>query len=527
MKRTLVIHPFLFALFPILFIYAQNMEQLSLSQIWASVLVVLGLALVVLLLFALILRSAARAGMLLSLFLLLFFSYGVVHRALWVGRTEIPASYSQILLIVWAGIFVGGAALVIRLRRGLEEITKILNVVALILVTFSLVDIGLYEFKTRSALQEDDNAERIQLAQTRSVQVDALLDIYYIILDGYARADILEELYNYDNSEFLEYLDQKGFFVADESQANYSQTTLSLTSSLNLSYLDDLASRVGPESGDRHPLQRMFRSNTVVQFLKQQGYVIVAFPSGYTPTTLDEADVYMGSGPPWNELEIALLVNTPIPWFVLSQSQFDPYAPHISRIRYTLEHLADTAQLESPHFVLAHVVAPHPPFVLDEHGNEIPQNRGFTIEDGSRFLEMGGTREEYLEGYTGQLSFVSDQIMAALDTLLSSQSSRPAIIILQADHGPGLLLDWEHPENTYFRERLSILNAVLLPGGDSVGFYEEMTPVNTFRLIFNQYFGTELELLEDESYFSIPERPYEFINVTDAVRSGEPARSSE
>ena len=163
MKRTLVIHPFLFALFPILFIYAQNMEQLSLSQIWASVLVVLGLALVVLLLFALILRSAARAGMLLSLFLLLFFSYGVVHRALWVGRTEIPASYSQILLIVWAGIFVGGAALVIRLRRGLEEITKILNVVALILVTFSLVDIGLYEFKTRSALQEDDNAERIQL----------------------------------------------------------------------------------------------------------------------------------------------------------------------------------------------------------------------------------------------------------------------------------------------------------------------------------------------------------------------------
>ena len=388
MKRTLVVHPYLFALFPILFVYAQNIEHLSLSQIWTSILVPLGFALIMLLLLTLILRSAARAGMLLSLFLILFFSYGFVYRILWAGGTDTPVSDSQILLIVWAVIFAGGAALASRIRRGLDDITKILNVMALVLVTISLANIGLYEFRTRIAQQDDGDVERVQIVQTRSVQADALPNIYYIILDGYARADILEELYNYDNSEFLEYLDQKGFFVADESQANYSQTTLSLTSSLNLSYLDDLASRVGPESGDRHPLQRMFRSNTVVQFLKQQGYVIVAFPSGYTPTTLDEADVYMGSGPPWNELEIALLVNTPIPWFVLSQSQFDPYAPHISRIRYTLEHLADTAQLESPHFVLAHVVAPHPPFVLDEHGNEIPQNRGFTIEDARHYIHF-------------------------------------------------------------------------------------------------------------------------------------------
>lgn len=527
MKRTFVIHPFLFALFPILFIYAENKEHLSLSQIWTSVVILLGFALIVLLLFTLVLRSAARAGMLLSLFLLLFFSYGVVHRALWEGRTEIPLAYSQMLLIVWAVLFFGGAALVIWIRRGLEEITKILNIMALILVMFSLVNIGLYELRTRSALQGNDNTERIQLAQTRSVQGDELPNIYYIILDGYARADILEELYNYDNSEFLEFLDQKGFSVADESQSNYAQTALSLASSLNLSYLDDVASRVGPESGDRQPLQRMIRSSAAVQFLKQQGYLTVAFPTGYAPTTLDDADVYMDSGLAWNSLEILLLGYTPIPWLVANQSQLNPYAPHIFRIQYALEHLAGTAQLQSPHFVFAHVVAPHPPFVFDEHGNETPQSRGFTIEDGNHFLELGGTREEYVEGYTSQLSFVNDQIMAIVDNLLSYQSSRPAIIILQSDHRPGLLLDWEHSENTYFKERLSILNAVLLPGGDSTSFYAKMTPVNTFRLIFNQYFGTELELLEDESYFSIWERPYEFINVTDAVRSGEPARSSE
>jgi len=475
----------------------------------------------------LILRSAARAGMLLSLFLLLFLSYGFAHRVLWAGRTSIPVSYSQILLITWAVIFVGGAALVIRIRRGLEEITKILNVMALILVMFSLTNIVLYEFRTRSVLQDNDNAERIQLAQTGSIEVDALPDIYYIILDGYARADILEELYDYDNSEFLEFLDQRGFFVADKSQSNYAHTALSLASSLNLSYLDDVASRVEPESGDRQPLQRMIKNSTVVQFLKQHGYLTVAFPTGYPPTALDNADVYMGLGPSWNPLEILLLSNTPIPWLVANQSQLNSYTPHILRLQYTLEHLADAAQLQPPHFVFAHVLAPHPPFVFDDRGNEIPQNREFTLEDGNYFYEMGGTKEEYVAGYTDQLTFVNDQLMATLPNLLSSQSSRPAIVILQSDHGPGLLLDWDHAEKTYFRERLAILNAIYLPGGDSAGFYNEMTPVNTFRLIFNRYFGTELELLEDESYFSLWERPYDFINVTEAARSGEPARSSE
>ena len=527
MRRTLVIHPFLLALFFILFSYAQNKDELSLSDIWTSVVVLLGFTIVVLLLFALVLRSAARAGMLVSLFLLLFFSYGYLYRALWEGSAEVSTSHSQTLLIVWAVIFVGGSALLLRIRRGLDEITKILNVMTLVLVTFSLVDIALYEFRTRSALEGSDSTEVIQLAQSGSVQADTLPDIYYIILDGYARADILEELYNYDNSEFLEFLEQRGFFVADQGRANYAHTSLSLASSLNLDYLDDLASRVDPEFNDRQPLQRMIGDSAAVQFLKEQGYLIVAFPSGYAPTNLDKADVYMDSGPSWNALEVLLLGNTPIPWMVRDQGELSAYTPHISRLRYTLEHLADSAQLESPRFVFAHIIAPHPPFVFDSSGNEIPQSGGFTMEDGNRFVEMGGTTEEYLNGYTGQLSFVNDRMMTLVDDLLSSPSSQPTIVILQADHGPGLHLDWEDPENTYHKERLAILNAVRLPEGDSAGLYDEMTPVNTFRLIFNQYFGTELELLEDESYFAIWDRPYEFINVTDAVRSGEPVDSLE
>jgi hypothetical protein len=73
-------------------------------------------------------------------------------------------------------------------------------------------------------------------------------DIYYIILDGHARSDILAELYGYDNNWFVDSLRQRGFYVADRSRTNYAQTYLSLASTLNMTYLDSLAQAVGPKS---------------------------------------------------------------------------------------------------------------------------------------------------------------------------------------------------------------------------------------------------------------------------------------
>jgi Sulfatase len=523
----LVIHPFLFALFPILFVYSQNLEQLSLPQIWTSVLVLLGFALGFFLLLALILRNVMKAGIMLSLLLILFFSYGYFYRLLWGGRgrSSIVEGY-LVLLVVWAMIFAAGSALVLKAKRGLPDTTRVLNVMALVLVMLSVFNIAVYEFRTRTARQGGGQVKPMEIAQPRAVQPGTLPDIYYIILDGYARADVLEEVYGYDNSEFLDYLEQKGFFVADKSQANYAHTALSLAASLNLGYLDDLAARVGPESNDRQPLGEVIKDNPVFRFLKQHGYVIVAFSTDYAPTDLKNADVYLGSGRSLNALEIGLITSTPIPWLVAGRSEFDPYTPHGNRILYTLDHLADTAQLPAPHFVFAHVVGPHPPFVFDEEGNRIQPNEPFNLGDGSGFFERGGTREEYLQGYTAQLTFINGKVKAMLNDLMS-QTTRPTIIILQADHGPGLLLDWDDPENTCFRERLSILNAYLLPGGGATDLYEEITPVNTFRVILNRYFGTELERLADESYYSTWDRPYQFINVTDKVRSEACARPPE
>jgi len=63
------------------------------------------------------------------------------------------------------------------------------------------------------------------------------------------------------------------------------------------------------------------------------------------------------------------------------------------------------------------------------------------------------------------------------------------------------------------------MNAIYLPDGKNDLFYPSITPVNTFRVIFNKYYGTNLKLLPDLSYFSSHEDPYGFTDVSTQVDS--------
>jgi hypothetical protein len=521
----IVVHPVLFALWSVVFVYSQNQEYVPFSQAWTSLIVIVGSTLLLFLLFALILRSTMKSGAIASLCVLLFFSFGHVYDLLWEDRIGYASTVESLaLLVAWAIVLAAGSAIVFRVKDHMREITGMLNLVAITLVLFSVVNVGFYQLRARIALQ-DVPIDTLDLAQVRPLPTD-LPNIYYIILDAYARQDILEELYQYDNSEFLSYLARKGFFVASKSVANYAQTDLSLASSLNLGYLEDLGSLAGSESGDRRPLEELIQDSAVVRFLQDQGYTIVALPSGYNPTTLRRSDIHPEMGRMWNELEIRLLCSTPIPWLAYRGSVFDPVAAHRQKILFTLDHIADTVSLPDPQFVFAHVLAPHGPFVFDENGNGIDPRGQFDLRDGVEQDEFGQPLEEDVLGYTGQLAFVNAKIRSVLEALIA-EPSRPTIVILQSDHGPSWPLNLEEPGSARLKERLSILNAYLLPGEDLGNLYEEITPVNTFRLIFNEYLGTDLELLEDRSYYSTWAHPYQFVDVTDEVQAEEPLGSTE
>ena len=93
-------------------------------------------------------------------------------------------------------------------------------------------------------------------------------------------------------------------------------------------------------------------------------------------------------------------------------------------------------------------------------------------------------------------------MLEAVDTLLA-ESETPPIIIFQGDHGP-----WLQPRE----KRMWIFNAYYLPENNDK-LYSKITPVNTFRLVFNTYFGGKYDMLEDVSYFSPVPKLYNFSEI--------------
>ncbi len=452
--------------------------------------------------------------MVVSLFLLLFFSYeymfGII--CLIFARTTDWAVFS-----IWSVMLACGVYLILHTRRNLHSVTVWLNIVAAFSLAVPIARIAAYEAFYGANLEESISAEGG--INPPELETPAKCpDIYYIILDGYARADILEEVYDYDNADFLDYLTQKGFYVASKSTANYCRTHLSLASTLNLVYLDDLVDRIGEESDDRRPLPEMIKYSKVANILKQHGYVMVLF--SYYGVDLKDADIYMAPGLCLSDFQNVLISATPIPFLLDLLPNRSQYDLRRRELLYIFDKLPDVTEITSPTFVFAHLIAPHPPFVFGECGEPVQPNRQFTGAEGSDFISLGGTADEYIRDYKRQLIYTNKKTKETIDRIISN-SPEPPVIILQSDHGPASALDWENKNNTdlNLKERMSILNAYYLPGYNHEQLYDEITPVNTFRIIFNQYFGTEYELLKDQSYFSTMKRPYKFINVSDRMDS--------
>jgi hypothetical protein len=519
--RRIVIHPPLFALFPVLSIYVHNSDLVRFQSAVGPLLLVTVSATLIWLFLGLVAKSWRKSAIIVSASVLLFFSYGrlLVHLAQGICRLSVlgascaPAAVVLLPLLLILGF---GCVIffVIKTSSDLRLTTGYLNVVSLFLVLFALAKWSYEHAQMQGARAFSDAWQDVAAAEAlpnRSV-ADPLPDIYYIIVDAYAREDILAEVYSFDNSAFLDYLTDRGFFVGAASRSNYCQTALSLASSLNFMYLDDLVSQIGSEAQTRRPLAVMIQNSRLTEALSSVGYSTVAFSTGYSITELDGADVFMAPPADLNGFEREVLNNTPLLQLFELFSFRTLHDRHRERIVYTLDHLADASELPSPTFVFAHIVAPHPPFVLGANGEAIRPDDSATLGLFTLLEPEDYTWEEYVQAYTDQLTYVNTKLTTAINDILS-RSPSPPVIILQADHGPGPLSDWEKATESGIRGRVSILNAIYLPDSADVGLNSSITPVNTFRVVLNTYLGAEYALLADSAFFSSWAQPYSFTEV--------------
>ncbi len=524
MKRSFIVHPILFAVFPVLFLYSHNIGKLPPGAMYLPVAITLSFTILSWVLLGLAVKDKMRAGLIVTIFLFLFFSYGQCYQAIdqksfdFTGG-KLSIDTNMVLLAIWVIIFSLGTFFLVKTRRSLNLLTSFLNIVSAVLILASFINIGIYKSRTKRALR-DQGAQVDISREGRDSQKEKAVspNIFLIVVDAYAAEDVLKEVYGYDNKEFIDYLRGKGFYVLNKSTSNYCQTSLALSTSLNLAHFDNFLDYVNIESNNFDPVRHLIRYNSVFRFLKQLGYKIVAFSSGCSETEIRNADIYITPRYVFDNFQNTLINMTPVPAVLEIIGSDNQYDLHRKRLLFILDNLGDTAELNPPVFVFAHIELPHPPFVFGPNGEGIDAPWSITDFDANWLIRPGRlTRDEYIKQYRDQLIFLNKKLKSAIDEILS-RSKEPPIIILQSDHGPRSMLVWEDPNRTYFKECFSILNAYYLPEYDYVDLYDGITPVNSFRLLLNLYFGTNLELLEDKVYFSTARNPFKLIDVTDEVR---------
>jgi succinate dehydrogenase hydrophobic anchor subunit len=531
MKKNLILYPFLFALYPVLGLYSRNLTEIQPWEVMRPIAIALCAAGLAMWLLNHILKDRERSAFL-AAFLVFFFSaselaYRVIEGYLIRGLNE---SFHRVLLLIATIMLVFLGSRVVwdkympPARR--KIMVEYLNLVSILIVLFPLYNIGVFWSKAFDDASQPWSSYIGLNDPPQTLSSEDSPDIYYIILDGYGRADSLATLYGYDNSPFLDELKSRGFYIGDQSQSNYLRTSLSITSALNMEYINFTENLAGTESTNRIPMFELASNNRARQLLEQAGFKFVLVDSGSAFTRFYDAEYFLTpfrTQPNLFEMwfysttALGALYEPELPFTPFLQEYFPVagFSTHRKFILDGLNTLSAVPEIPGPKFVFAHIIAPHPPFVLDETGAPLHPNYPYVTGDGASFVS---DKEAYKKGYIGQVKYLNGRVLAVVDDILKKSES-PPVIVIQGDHGPGLLLmNGDSPDNCLW-ERASILNVYYFPENKTSALYPSISPINSFRTIFNTYFGTSFDPLPDKTYYSLFEVPYNFLEITDKVRN--------
>lgn len=498
------ISPFLFAIYPVLFLLSYNIDQVIIADVFWPLIVVTGFSTLSFAINLMLLKNYYKASVITSLFLILFFSLGHVFKLIQgIEIGSVVIGRVRYLQLLWLSFFLYVFYKIYKSKKDLSKLVSFFTVAGSILITITSLPVASYFItKQRNPLIQINSAT-IPISQDKIHR-----DIYYIILDEYAGYNTLKTIFNYNNSEIYSFLKGKGFYINTESNSNYPITWLSLASSLNMNYIHAISGE--KPLNEWKTIYSLVQDNRVANFLKAQGYDFINVSSGTGPTNHNSHATQNLCDNGYNEF-LLLLIQTSA--MLPLQNYYVRYKVREKILDSFSEIPKISAQSGNPKFVFAHIVCPHYPYVFGKNGEYVETP-----------LLSGQFEWEGTETYLNQLTYVNGKIKETVDGILQNSKTAP-IIIIQSDHGSSYTLGgscdasykWDVADSIMINERMGIINAYYLPKGDS-SIYQGITPVNTFRKIFNFYFNASFPILEDKSYWSTYKNPFSFKECTDILK---------
>lgn len=476
-KFIWLLQPILIALFPVIQMFAKNPEEISIFDLSLACILLTSTVILGFLFCSLLLKSFLKGALATNLLILLFYT----------GSALIPQLFIPISKNYFAYTFMGARIFRVRIFLALfllvsfyliyklirykikhDFLLKVLLLPLIALLSFSSFNSFISRKKLSSAYkiyeQKNKNFRNKILDQLKQ-STKKKRDIYFIILDAYPSQEYLIKTYNFDNKKFLKKLSDRNFYIANKSMSNYASTIPSLSTTLNMKYHAKLKNL---------PLTKLWRDNDVAYFLQKIGYKYINL-SPVSKNTDTNISSFL-----FDPLRLGhVFVSSWTPFIYMFPNFYDKQ--FMAQVRNKLQALKKSSQIKTNKFVYAHFMVPHLPHVFDKNGDPL-------ILDKEK-----PEHERYLYGQLEEIKFINKEIIKSIDQILKN-SKTPPIIILQSDHGSNLV-PWDS------KYHFQILNSYFLPDNGDKAVYKTISPVNNFRVIFNYYFETDLELLEDKNLY--------------------------
>jgi hypothetical protein len=560
--------PLLLSASYILSIYFHNITELFLSALFIPIIFVILCSLIFTLMLSSFVKDKNKRTIFTFIFCVLFFSYGGVidilskfrlenilyslivltwlvlgliltftlkknsnffsKRSILIATSALILPFLEIILSIydlhyiffpiWCLMLGGSFFILKKSSRDLSSLNKYIFLFSIFIFLIPSTQIINYQLSERFLRQNATSPMLLPIVE-KSEFKNGLPDIYYIVPDSFTSTESIKKYLNYNEDSFVTNLESRGFYVPLDATSNYPKTFLSITSTLNMEYLDYLSTHYN--SSDMTVVVPLLDNNNVVKFLKKLGYKYYQVGSWYDFTDdspLADQNYTVESNNSLGDVDLfvfAILRSTMIGPFV---GYFIPTAIKTNtvngvrdRILYQFEVLPKIATMSGPKFVFVHIIAPHVPYVFDRQCEPIGNLVGKKLEDSANYLN--------------QLICVSLKLENIVDEILVN-SEKPPIILIQSDEG--ILFGknefearrgWENASDLVLQKKFPIFSAYYLPGVDKSTLYSSITNVNSFRSIFNLYFSTDFPILPDKNYiFSNLNNLYQFEDVTARVK---------
>ena len=497
------LHPVLFAAYPVLFLWSQNVAEADPADVVVPLLITTGAAAILTVLLGRLFRDVRRAAVAVTPIVIFLLVYG--HAARVGGSLHVPVLLQQVawLTVIAVGVSAAvrlSAPRIQRLGTGLTRIASILIVITLVLIVPAQLGGG-------SAA-----AAPVDTAPMATTTTAPRRDVYWFIFDRYGSDRSLELQYGAHN-DLTPWLGERGFTVLG-SYANYVKTSLSLATTMQMTHLADIPGVPGPDEESHTFLNSQIRSSAVAKQFKALGYRYINIGSWWTPTRSSPlADENLHTPGP-DEFASSLIEASALPALLRRAGVvIDARERHWENNQFGLDAALGVQDEAGPKFVFAHILLPHPPYVHEDDGSfrTTASLAGVPLE--TRFRD--------------QLAYANGRIREIVDGLLALPEPERPIIILQADEGPrtpqysatgSTTWDWDAATTEDLEVKFGILNAWYVPGDRPVGLYDGQTSINTFPLLFRDYFGLDYDLLPDRVFAARKyDLPYDEIEITDRL----------